>query len=391
VSEIKQKAMTWAYFFKMARKRRRAKRSEEKEKGQTQAKNEIGGFEQCFWLFFFIFFFATIYLVGHTREMNVPIALYFLTVTMTGVGYGEFYPGSQESRVVIMFFALLGNMVIFMIMSEVSDTVLDVRLEVLRRIKRAVVFAGVGHSSRVAQMQAVLIEHPATEQATAHAADVDDDALHAGGFNSHQRNQNVSLKDVDPAVAKLARRHSRAVAKATEKAAREKTERLIVKQQSGLSNNNSARRVAHGPHGSHGSHGSHGGHGRLVAAGPGKEESKTTPRSSEEEEEEEEEASEGGGILDGILDVFGWGDEDEEEWSPDQAIADAREPPMVTLLWVYSGLVAYIFITGMAFNVKKGFPSPSSTFLFFFLFFFFFSFHRSFYLTPPLFSLPLSQ
>ena len=134
--------MTWAYFFKMARKRRRAKRSEEKEKGQTQAKNEIGGFEQCFWLFFFIFFFATIYLVGHTREMNVPIALYFLTVTMTGVGYGEFYPGSQESRVVIMFFALLGNMVIFMIMSEVSDTVLDVRLEVLRRIKRAVVFAG---------------------------------------------------------------------------------------------------------------------------------------------------------------------------------------------------------------------------------------------------------
>ena len=43
------------------------------------------------------------------------------------------------------------TMVIFMIMSEVSDTVLDVRLEVLRRIKRAVVFAGVGHSSRVAQ------------------------------------------------------------------------------------------------------------------------------------------------------------------------------------------------------------------------------------------------
>ena len=52
-----------------------------------------------------------------------------------------------------------------------------------------------------------------------------------------------------------------------------------------------------------------------------------------------------------------------------------------------STTVAYIFITGMAFNVKNGFPSPS----FIFIFFFFFSFHRSFYLTPPLFSLPLSQ
>ena len=300
---------SWTYFFKMARKRRRAKRSEEKEKGQTQAKNEIGGFEQCFWLFFFIFFFATIYLVGHTREMNVPIALYFLTVTMTGVGYGEFYPGSQESRVVIMFFALLGNMVIFMIMSEVSDTVLDVRLEVLRRIKRAVVFAGVGHSSRVAQMQAVLIEHPATEQATAHAADVDDDALHAGGFNSHQRNQNVSLKDVDPAVAKLGRRHAAPSPRPPR--------RPRARRPSASSSSSSPASATTIPRGGRSRPARQPRFARQPrrprappAAGPGKEESKRPPRSSEEEEEEEEE-EEGGGILDGS-DVR-VGDEDEEE------------------------------------------------------------------------------
>ena len=150
----------WGYVFSslpgLARKKRQARLAALKRKKKGKIENEISGIEMTFWFTVVSFFVVTTYLVMVTKELNLPRALYFLVVTMTGVGFGEMYPASQKTRIVIMIFALIGNTILFMIASEIMDLLMDAKLELLRRMKRAVIFAGVGHGTRAQQMKAVL-------------------------------------------------------------------------------------------------------------------------------------------------------------------------------------------------------------------------------------------
>ena len=58
--------------------------------------------------------------------MTEPDALYFLTVTMAMVGYGEIFP-TRSSRFITSVFALFGVTVLLMILSEFGALILDAR------------------------------------------------------------------------------------------------------------------------------------------------------------------------------------------------------------------------------------------------------------------------
>ena len=117
--------------------------------------NRFGAWEICGYCLLAYYFFGGIYYVAQREEMNHPDLIYFFTVTMTTVGFGDISPLTQQSRVVMIFFACFGNIVLGMCFSQVSELVMAIREETMLRTQKAVIQVSLGHGTKEEQMCAL--------------------------------------------------------------------------------------------------------------------------------------------------------------------------------------------------------------------------------------------
>lgn len=79
--------------------------------------------------FFKIMQFAIFYIIGtifYTNEegWNILDSVYFITVTITTVGYGNFFPTTNASKIFTIFFIIIGTPIIYGIAQEISNNII---------------------------------------------------------------------------------------------------------------------------------------------------------------------------------------------------------------------------------------------------------------------------
>ena len=99
--------------------------------------NMLTSFEISLYYTIFYFWVGSFLYTTLVEKMSTTDSLYFLTFTMTTVGYGDVRPTSQGSRVLTMFWALLGVSAIAAFLVEVASAVLDARDAALRGARAA--------------------------------------------------------------------------------------------------------------------------------------------------------------------------------------------------------------------------------------------------------------
>ena len=125
--------------------RRTKKRLEEFEAPKKPRKNSIKGWEATLYLFALFYISGVVYFEHAAPErLNARDGLYFLTVTLCMVGYGDIFPADRAGRVVCTLGALLGVLALCCALTEVTHVVLNQRERAAMKAQGAVLRFGLG-------------------------------------------------------------------------------------------------------------------------------------------------------------------------------------------------------------------------------------------------------
>lgn len=90
---------------------------------------------------FFYYIVGILFFVHEERDNNEPwtplSAVYFITQTVSTVGYGNLVPSTDSGRIFVVFYALVGILLVFSIVNEITYALF---ISSLKKIKKVSVF-----------------------------------------------------------------------------------------------------------------------------------------------------------------------------------------------------------------------------------------------------------
>ena len=77
----------------------------------------------------FVYLFVGVAFYSHLEGWDVVSGLYFMVVTLLAVGYGDLHPSTDLSRVFTMIYSLVGMSLVFFILKNIFNYLIDLRDE----------------------------------------------------------------------------------------------------------------------------------------------------------------------------------------------------------------------------------------------------------------------